>query len=84
MLWDPALFVFLFYRSLAEREHELLRAQRRCLDRELAEQPTQSESRKPSNAAEARAQAIWNRRANSPCAHTSGTALAQVIKLPRR
>ena len=82
MLWDPALFVFLFYRSLAEREHALLCEQRHRMVRELPE-PT-SHPRKPSGTAEARAHAIWNRRAGVPGPDTTGTALAQVIKLPRR
>jgi hypothetical protein len=82
MLWDPALFVFLFYRSLAEREEALLREQQRRTVRELPEQPTPP--RKRTGSAEARAQAIWSRRAGAPCAHPTGTAVAQVIRLPRR
>ena len=82
MLWDPALFVFLFYRSMAEREYATLCEERRYVVRELPEQP--SHGRKPSGNAEARAQAIWSRRADSKAARTAGTALAQVIKLPRR
>jgi hypothetical protein len=82
MLWDPALFVFLFYRSLAEREHAVLREQQRREVRESPEQPIGSRPR--SGSAEARAQAIWNRRADATCAHPTGTAVAQVIRLPRR
>lgn len=82
MLWDPALFVFLFYRSLAEREHACVREQQRREARELVEPP--SHPRKPAGSAEARAQAIWSRRAETSNPRTTGTALAQVIKLPRR
>jgi hypothetical protein len=82
MVWDPALFVFLFYRSMAEREQASLR-EARCREvRELPQQPTRG--RKRSGTAEARAQAIWSRRADTPRARAAGTALAQVIKLPRR
>ena len=81
MLWDPALFVFLFYRSLAEREYDLLREERRRTQRELPEPPAHPRKR---GSAEARAQAIWSRRVDPACPHPTGTPLAQVIRLPRR
>jgi len=82
MIWDPALFVFLFYRSLAEREYAAMCAERRAAVPELSEQ--QDHGRKPKGTAEARAQAIWSRRAEPRATRAAGAALGQVIKLPRR
>jgi hypothetical protein len=83
MLWDPALFVFLFYRSLAEREYAAMCEERRRAARELpAEQ--QNHGRTPKGTAEARAQAIWSRRADPRAARPAGAAPGQLIKLPRR
>jgi hypothetical protein len=83
MLWDPALFVFLYYRSLAERERAALREQRHRVIEGLPDPPKQAP--KPTRTAAERAQAIWwSRRASTRRPRSTGAALAEVIKIPRR
>jgi hypothetical protein len=82
MLWDPALFVFLYYRALAEREQAAARAQLRGGVRQLQTPP--KHARKRSGTAAARAHAIWSRQAAPTSPRATGAAIAQVIKLPRR